>query len=285
MAHRRREGSAAGSTGSLEFLAQQYAQDDANLDALGKGEVPGATDPLLQELAAARAAIYADMPAAPTVESLGMAAHFRDVSDTQEITVVPEVVTDGSDTTVETASASKATVVPLRRQRFTYALLGAAAATLVIAGSGVVVQNAEPGSPFYGVKQTVFGGTDDSEEKNTLYVELASTLDRAQAASDRGDAEEAQNLLQIASNLAAQLQDRHEVKVTVPSTAFVETTEPTTVTVTQTQTNEVTVTQTQPAPEPVATPEPTTARPETSEERPTTTESPLAQEDEQQVQP
>lgn len=292
MSHRRHR---AGSLGSIELLSQQYALDDANLDAIGRGEIPN-DDTLWQTLAAARAEVNADMPAPPTVADLGMAGCFHESDDTADL---PMVITEPADmrraynagtyneyadfavpagqqgydngdhataeqmrideqeygdaalvvpasTTGEPIAQEEqlAPVVPIRRYRLASGLIGAAAATLVIAGGGIAIQSAEPGSPFYGLREAVFGP--EEEDKSAVYMELASALEEAQAARERGDEEEAQNLLNIASNLAAQLgENQAEVSVTVPSTVFVETPSSKASPVTETQTSEVTVTQTE----------------------------------------
>ncbi|MDO4928833.1 MAG: hypothetical protein Q3976_07225 [Corynebacterium sp.] len=302
MSHRRHR---AGSLGSVELLFQQYALDDANLDTIGRGEIPN-DDILWQTLAAAHAEINTDMPAPPTVADLGMAGYFHESDDTADLPVVVTEPADATeaynagtyedqadftaspseqdydDATTATAAAGEseepiaqeeqlAPVVPIRRYRLTSGLIGAAAATLVIAGGGMAIQNAEPGSPFYGLREAVFGS--EEEDKSEVYMELASALEEAQAARERGDEEEAQNLLNVASNLAAQLGEKQaEVSVTVPSTVFVDTPSSKSSTVTETQTSEVTVTQTETAEVTVTTTMPQEASEPTSS---TTEEAPV----------
>lgn len=73
-------------------------------------------------------------------------------------------------------------------------LLGAAAATLVIAGSGTVLYNATPGSPLWGLSSSLFGD-------RAAVVELASTLEEMDSRAAEGDMDGTRALLMEARSL------------------------------------------------------------------------------------
>lgn len=76
--------------------------------------------------------------------------------------------------------------------------VGAAAATVLVVGSGAALYNATPGSPLWGPASAVFGD-------RTAVVELASTLDELEAANQEGDAENFSALLRQARALVNSL--------------------------------------------------------------------------------
>ncbi|OFP36212.1 hypothetical protein [Corynebacterium sp. HMSC071B10] len=175
-----------------EFAA--VANEDAFLDALAAGVDPSdGNDPLAAMLLELKADIDRPMPAPPRVEAAREAA-----GDTEE--------------------AEDTTVVPLRRKLFgrrsagarrgrtqpspwVAGLVGAAAATAVVTGSGAALYNATPGSPLWGPATAVFGD-------RTAAVELASTLDELQAANDSGDRDAASALFDQARKLLASMEPR-----------------------------------------------------------------------------
>ena len=79
-------------------------------------------------------------------------------------------------------------------------MLGAAASFLLVAGGIGAIQNAGPGGVLWPVKQNLFGA-------HTAEVELASTLEEADAASDAGDIERAEELLARAQELMEQVNE------------------------------------------------------------------------------
>ena len=80
-------------------------------------------------------------------------------------------------------------------------LVGAAAATAVVTGSGAALYNATPGSPLWGPATAVFGD-------RTAAVELAATLDELEAANDSGDKDAASALFEQARALLASMEPR-----------------------------------------------------------------------------
>lgn len=169
-----------------EFAA--VANEDAFLDAIADGVDPSdGSDPLAALLLELKEDIDRPMPEPPQI-----------------------------DATAE--SAEDATVVPLRRKRFgrrragakderrqpspwVAGLVGAAAATAVVTGSGAALYNATPGSALWGPATAVFGD-------RTAAVELASTLDELEAANDSGDRDAANALFEQARKLLASMEPR-----------------------------------------------------------------------------
>ena len=88
-----------------------------------------------------------------------------------------------------------------------HGLIGAAAATLLIAGSGAVIVNAGPGSPLYGVNQSLFG----ADDQDVSVVELAGTLEEMEKRSAEGDMDGTRQLLEEARKMVDQAKkDRAE---------------------------------------------------------------------------
>ncbi|EEI15962.1 hypothetical protein [Corynebacterium lipophiloflavum] len=153
---------------------QPLVDDDAFLTALSHGEDPsGGRDPLAALLLELREDAYRQMPAAPAVQGSG---HRR------------------------------------RPHPLVAGLIGAAAATAIVAGSGAALYNATPGSPLWGASTAVFGD-------RTSVVELASTLDELEVASEKGDAESTRNLLNQARALVGALGTRVDPAERAPAQA------------------------------------------------------------------
>ncbi|AZA12027.1 hypothetical protein [Corynebacterium gerontici] len=196
--------------------------DDEFLSALARGEDPSnGGDELAHLLLLARQDVMSDLPPAPTLRELGFAGFSEAV--TGELPVVDAVEARSSRggyfASRETeyaaagehpvAEAEKSNVVELRPRRsraFLHGLVGAAAATLVIAGSGVVIHNAEPGSPLYSLNQQIFGGHD------VEVVQLASTLQEANELKARGDIEGAKQKLAEAQALVNRMKPQGREK-------------------------------------------------------------------------
>lgn len=238
---------------------------DAYFTDLSRGQRPGGgdDDALADMLLGLRDEVEGQMPAAPSLAELGL----------------PEEEAGGSDN-----------VVPLRRRglgkSIAGGLIGAAAATLVIAGGGAAVYNAEPGSPLWGMSKQMFG-------ERAAVVELAGTLDELDSFAQSGDVEGMRTLLNdararlatgqeargttpgtLTTTATVELEPRATTPARAPAPAEVETVEPETLVETTTVTEQETVTETAVRtatqtvtvvpqvplePAPTATPAPTTA--------------------------
>ncbi|AGF71608.1 hypothetical protein [Corynebacterium halotolerans] len=84
-------------------------------------------------------------------------------------------------------------------------LIGAAAATLVIAGSGTVLYNATPGSPLWGVSSALF-------DDRAAVVELASTLEEMDSRAAEGDMDGTRALLVEARNLLDGMREQNRIQ-------------------------------------------------------------------------
>lgn len=206
--------------------------DDALLTQVSRGEAPSdGTDPLLGLMAALREDVERPMPEPPYV--------------------APEAK-------------------PVRKQMNPWlsGLVGAAAATALVAGSGAVLYNATPDSPLWPVASTVFG-------ERASVMELASTLDEMEVASDEGNEDAVRSLVLQAKALLNTM----DVKKTpgsepavAPTIPEVTVTRTVTVTVAPEPREPVTVTHVvteQPAVEQHSSPQPT-ASAEPSQSHPTT---------------
>ncbi|WIM68163.1 hypothetical protein QP027_01830 [Corynebacterium breve] len=148
-------------------------EDDAFLTALSQGEDPSdGGDQLAELLLELRTDVEKQMPPAPIIEGVDEA---------------PQVIS--------LAHARRRKTSP-----WLAGLVGAAAATTVVAGSGAVLYSAEPGTPLWEVSAAVFGD-------RTAAVELASTLDEMQVAADNGDIGETRELLDQARIIVSELKD------------------------------------------------------------------------------
>lgn len=245
-----------------ELIAPVNA-DEAFVNALAAGDQSlRGTDPLADLFLDFKSELDRDMPAPPTLAMLGL----EDVS-----VDAPEPLADCAPADSHPATDQfPANVVPLRgrgkrlskhsgekrgfRSNFVSGLVGAAAATLVIAGGGSMVAGAGVDSPLYGLNQRLFGGTSE-----TAVVELASALEQVDKLSNAGDAEGARQALEQARAIV----DGMKPKDRPPAQTQVDRVEASLVKTTET----VTVTETAPA-------EPTTV---TVVQSPGTTPTPVAE--------
>lgn len=149
--------------GDIAAQLQPLVDDDAFLTELSLGNDPSkGDDPLAALLLELRDDVNRQMPPAPVIE--------------------------GADQ--EPAVISLDNVRKRRRVSPLFSgLVGAAAATLVIAGGGAAIHNAGPGSPLYGMNQQLFGAD------NPDMVELASTLDAIEDSAAKGDIDNTRKLL------------------------------------------------------------------------------------------
>lgn len=215
----------------------ELAATDAFLTELSHGVDPtDGTDPIADLLLQLRDEVYAPMPPAPVIE-------------TTEVAVAAE--SPASHT-----PADNPDVIDLasRRNRgmgrIASGFIGAAAATLIIAGGGSAVFSAKEGSVLYPLQQQLFGAT----PSHKAVVELASKLEEANNLTANGDVAGAQEILEQAQAMVNKLgaKEQEESVKKTPSTE----TQTSTVTVTserpaETVTTTVTVT-TEPAPAVVA---------------------------------
>ena len=84
--------------------------------------------------------------------------------------------------------------------RWMYALGGAAASCVLIAGGGAVIHASTPGSPLWGLNQRFFGD-------HAAVVELASTLAQVRETQEAGDTPGAAELLEKAREVAHKAKD------------------------------------------------------------------------------
>lgn len=84
--------------------------------------------------------------------------------------------------------------------KWIYALGGAAASCVLLAGGGAVIHASTPGSPLWGLNQRFFGD-------HAAAVELASTLDQAREKQEAGDTQGAAALLEKAREVAHKAKD------------------------------------------------------------------------------
>ena len=171
-----------------EFAA--VADVDAWLDAIAAGEDPSSGEDEL-------AALFLDLKG--------------EVDRPASEPLLIDATSTPSDASDETGTAGS--VIPFRsasrksrRSRrgvspWVSGLVGAAAATAVVTGSGAALYNATPGSPLWGPATAVFGD-------RTAAVELAATLDELEAANDSGDKDAASALFEQARALLASMEPR-----------------------------------------------------------------------------
>lgn len=171
------------------FDERAVRADDEFLTALSRGIDPSnGSDPLAAALLDLRADVEAPMPAAPLLE------------DTERGVV-----------SLDSRRAARS-----RRQTnpWVAGLVGAAAATVVVAGTGAALFNAEPGSPLWGPSQALFGERAD-------IVELASALDEIEVKAENGDVDGARNLIEQLRNTLTMSRagsEAHEVTPVAPHT-------------------------------------------------------------------
>lgn len=193
---KRREDEAGDGHFTNQFPA--VVADDDFLTAISRGGRPEGDEELADLLLRFREEVVeAPMPAAPTLVELGL---------------------DGGAEEQDPG----AQVIPMRPRRgfgrsLVSGLVGAAAATLLIAGGGAAVYNASPGSPLWGMSKTMFGD-------RAAVVELAGTLEEMDGFAETGDVEGLRALL---TDARAQLSNRDGRAIaatpeTVTSTVTVE---------------------------------------------------------------
>lgn len=144
---------------------------DAFLDELSRGVDPsGGKDPLAELMLVLHHEVNAPIPAAPLLDEL-----------------LPE------------QTPAVVSLDERRRRRhvspWMSGLVGAAAATLLIAGTGGAVYNAQPESPLWGAKVSMFG-------EHAAVVDLASALDEVDKRHTEGDVTGAMQVLEQARVLA-----------------------------------------------------------------------------------
>ena len=269
--------------------------DDVFLTELSRGvDVSDGEDPLADLFLALRDEVESDIPPAPALADLGIDdsdEYFDDDYDDQLTATDVFVAIDEDDFDDDDLDDSEFNddksdddlvdseedadddqpeddddadnVIDLNSRRrwglgrIASGLIGAAAATLVLAGAGGAVMSAKEGSPFYGLHQKLFGERADK----AAVIELASKLEEVTNRTNKGDVKGAQQSLQEAQKIVDKLhngQDKVEAQQKVDNTK----TTVTTVTVTppapspapaQTTTVTVTVEAVPPAVAPVQT--------------------------------
>ena len=148
---------------------EEFAQSDAFIEALMLGDDPSAgNDPLAAALLELKADVDRPMPPAPQLF----------VEDSQPA---------GNVASLDEKRAEKA---KRRVSPWLSGLIGAAAATVVCVGTGAVL----------------FGS--GAADEDTTVVELATTLDELEVASENGDEESARVLLEQARGLVATIKER-----------------------------------------------------------------------------
>lgn len=217
MGHRRdprdnRRGDAVPGVESMP-TPQELAADDRFLDALASGrrDVCGAgvygTDSYLASLISdARVAAEAELPPLPDIDP-AVAVPRRDVVDVE---VVAEEEADaepdgGHPVSGASGESGGGAVVAgpsawWKPSRVGSALIGAAASLALVAGGLSAVHSATPGSALWPARVSMFGD-------RSVEMELASTLEEADAASRAGDAERAGELLKRAEQLLAEVKE------------------------------------------------------------------------------
>lgn len=181
---------------------EQLQADDQFLTRLSQGVDPtDGQDPLARLFLDARAEIQADVPQAPTLAMLGLGS-------VEEFPTGELAPVEDSSESAPLIDAPVAEVIEIPRRRWNnavaHALVGAAAATLIIAGGGTAIYNAGEGSALYALNQKFFGQTTNTE----AVVALASKLDQANDLNAKGDKEGARQLLEQARELVNMLNAR-----------------------------------------------------------------------------
>ncbi|MCX7541520.1 hypothetical protein OS128_01115 [Corynebacterium sp. P5848] len=176
---------------------------DAFLDDLARGVDPsGGDDELAGLLLGLKSEVDAPMPPVPSLEKLGL-------SDAAPVTTRFAPVEESAVGEPPAADGGAQVLSLAGRRRgvpgFVHGLIGAAAATLVIAGGGTAVYNAEPGSALWGVNTAMFGD-------HASVVELASTLEEADNRNANGDVAGALELLEQAKLMAKEINARNATK-------------------------------------------------------------------------
>lgn len=133
---------------------ESVGKTDAFLDALARGEDPsGGKDPLAALFLELRDEVERPMPDAP------------------QLSQAPELASIGGGVSH-----------PKRMNPWAAGLLGAAAASALLVGTGMALFHATPDSPLWGPSTAVF-------KDRAAAIELASTLEEIEVASQEGDAD------------------------------------------------------------------------------------------------
>lgn len=128
-----------------------------------------------------------------------LAALFLELREDVERQMPPAPLIEGADE--EPVVISLASRRRARRGRpFVSGLIGAAAATLVIAGSGSMIYNASPDSPLWGMSSALFSD-------RAAVVELAGTLEEIDSRAAEGDIDGTRELLEEARRVVQNLRD------------------------------------------------------------------------------
>jgi len=194
--------------------------DDVFLTELSRGvDVSDGEDPLADLFLALRDEVESDIPPAPALADLGIDdsdEYFDDDYDDQLTATDVFVAIDDDD-------ADNVIDLDSRRRwglgRIASGLIGAAAATLVLAGAGGAVISAQEGSPFYGLHQKLFGERAGADK--AAVIELASKLEEVTNRTNKGDVKGAQQSLQEAQKIVDKLhngQDKAEAQQKVDNT-------------------------------------------------------------------
>lgn len=202
---------------------QVLAADDRFLDDLAAGlrDVSGAgvygTDSYLASLIAdARDAADSELPPLPAIDP-GVAVAHRDVVDVEVVpadadadaVVVVDAAADADSDSGDAVpgGAANGGVAVVRGpsswwkpSRMGSALIGAAASLALVAGGLSAVHSAAPGSALWPARVSMFGD-------RSVEMELASTLEEADAAGRAGDSERARELLERAERLLAEVKE------------------------------------------------------------------------------
>lgn len=181
--------------GDITTQLGPLVDDDAFLTALSEGVDPTGGDELAALFLELRDDVERQMPPAPLIEG----------ADEE-----PAVISLASRRNRHAARSGRP---------FVSGLLGAAAATLVIAGSGSLLYNATPDSPLWGLSSSLFSD-------RAAVVELAGTLEEIDSRAAEGDMDGTRKLLEEARRVVANLKDSQETPRAPGTTATTTVTRP-----------------------------------------------------------
>lgn len=231
---------------------QDVLADDAFLTSLSRGVDPSdGADELASLLLGLRDEVEAPMPDAPLIDEA--------VAPVAPVTSLTE------------RRAARDASRRFRTSPWMAGLVGAAAATVAVVGTGAALYNATPDSALWGPSQAVFG-----ERQNV--VELATKLDEIENMTESGNlagAKQVIDQLRESMKLERGTTAPRETVVVAPEPEQPAPPAPSTVTVTAEPTTVTVVVTEQPKPSEGATPSsstaPSTTRPSSSATTPTTT--------------
>lgn len=157
-------------------------RDDEFLTALSRGIDPtGGQDELAALLLTLRDDVEADMPPAPMLQD--SAPGVGESTEEMNVVSLDSRRRRGSHRR-DAARAERSGMSP-----WLSGIIGAAAATVVVAGTGAALYNATPGSALWGPSQAVFGDSPDM-------VQFASDLDEIETKAENGDIDGARALIE-----------------------------------------------------------------------------------------